>query len=111
MRALCFDGTLRYRDDLPAPTPAPGEALVRTRLAGICNTDLEIMRGYLGFTGVLGHEFVGEVLQSAETPQTGRPEGGRRDQCQLWALCHLSARRPHALPPSAPRLASAGEMA
>jgi threonine dehydrogenase-like Zn-dependent dehydrogenase len=89
MRALCFDGTLCYRDDLPVPTPAPGEALVRTRLAGICNTDLEIMRGYLGFTGVLGHEFVGEVLQAAETPQLigQRVVGEINANCGRCATC------------------------
>lgn len=69
MQALTFDGTLRFRDDLPIPEAPPGEALVRTRLAGICNTDLEITRGYLNFHGVLGHEFVGEVVQSPSTPQ------------------------------------------
>jgi threonine dehydrogenase-like Zn-dependent dehydrogenase len=69
MQALTFEGTLRLRDDLPRPEPPPGEALVRTRLAGICNTDLEIVRGYLGFNGVLGHEFVGEVVWADSAPQ------------------------------------------
>ncbi len=61
MRALCFDGTLRLRTDVPTPRPAPGEALIRVLRAGICNTDLEIVKGYMGFAGVLGHEFVGQV--------------------------------------------------
>lgn len=69
MQALHFDGTLQYRSDVPDPTPAPGEALIRTRLAGICNTDLEIVRGYMGFSGVLGHEFVGEVVQADDAPE------------------------------------------
>jgi len=69
MRALVFDETLRFRTDLPRPIPAPGEALIRTRLAGICNTDLEILRGYLGFRGVPGHEFVGEVIGAEAAPQ------------------------------------------
>jgi len=43
------------------PDPAPGEARVHVHLAGICNTDLEILKGYAGFTGTLGHEFVGTV--------------------------------------------------
>ena len=64
MRALHFDQTLQYLPGAPDPEPPPGEALIRTRLAGICNTDLEIMRGYFGFRGVLGHEFVGEVIQA-----------------------------------------------
>jgi alcohol dehydrogenase len=68
MRALYFDETLQYRPDMPDPDPAPGEALIRTRLAGICNTDLEIIRGYMGFQGVLGHEFVGEVVRADDAP-------------------------------------------
>jgi threonine dehydrogenase-like Zn-dependent dehydrogenase len=50
---------LRYRDDLPQPQPARGEALIRPTL--VCSTDLELLRGYYPFTGVPGHEFVGEV--------------------------------------------------
>jgi alcohol dehydrogenase len=69
MRALYFDGRLQYQPDTPNPTPPPGEALVRTRLAGICNTDLEIVRGYMGFKGVLGHEFVGVVTRADDAPQ------------------------------------------
>lgn len=61
MRAVIFDGTLRYDPDRPLPAPAEGEALVRVLKAGICNTDVEILRGYHGFTGVIGHEFVGVV--------------------------------------------------
>jgi alcohol dehydrogenase len=64
MRALYFDQTLHYQATRPEPTLPQGEALIRTRLAGICNTDLEIVRGYMGFRGVLGHEFVGEVVQA-----------------------------------------------
>ncbi|MCC6361463.1 MAG: alcohol dehydrogenase catalytic domain-containing protein [Phycisphaerales bacterium] len=47
----------------PRPVPGAGEVLIRTRLAGICSTDLEIARGYMGFNGVLGHEFVGDVVE------------------------------------------------
>ena len=43
------------------PAQAPGEALIKVLRAGICNTDLEILRGYMGFQGILGHEFVGVV--------------------------------------------------
>jgi len=45
------------------PRPQAGEALIKVRLAGICRTDLEIARGYMSFTGIPGHEFVGEVAQ------------------------------------------------
>ncbi len=62
MRGLHFDGSsVRFRCDLPLPEPGRGEARVRVRLAGVCNTDLEIIKGYLPFKGVLGHEFVGVV--------------------------------------------------
>jgi len=61
MRALVYDGQLRLVEDYQRPVPSPREALVRVKLAGICNTDLEIVRGYMGFRGVLGHEFVGVV--------------------------------------------------
>lgn len=62
MRALVFDGSKpTLIDDHPEPTPAPGEAVIRPLVAGVCSTDLEICRGYMGFTGVLGHEFVGVV--------------------------------------------------
>src|SRR5690606_4083827 len=49
MRALVFDESLSLVEGYPRPEPGPGEALVRVRLAGICNTDLEITRGYMGF--------------------------------------------------------------
>jgi threonine dehydrogenase-like Zn-dependent dehydrogenase len=61
MRAILFDGQLKFLTDYPIPAPQADEALIRIRLAGICNTDLEIIRGYQGFRGVLGHEFVGIV--------------------------------------------------
>ncbi len=68
MRALVFDGkALDYRDDHPDPQPPAGEAVVRPLVAGICATDLEICRGYMGFSGVLGHEFVGVVESVADT--------------------------------------------
>lgn len=55
----------------PLPRPRPGWALVRVHLAGICNTDLEILRGYHNFKGTLGHEFVGEVVRVASAKDRG----------------------------------------
>ena len=70
MRALWLeDRRLRFRDDVPRPVPAPGEARIRVRVAGICNTDLELVRGYYPFTGVPGHEFVGEVEEAHSAPE------------------------------------------
>jgi threonine dehydrogenase-like Zn-dependent dehydrogenase len=51
------------------PKPKPGRALIRMRVAGICNTDLELLRGYYGFRGIPGHEFVGEVVECAGAPE------------------------------------------
>ncbi len=61
MQALIFDGHLQYDRSCLPPRVAPGESLVRVLRAGICNTDLEIVKGYMGFKGILGHEFVGVV--------------------------------------------------
>jgi alcohol dehydrogenase len=72
MRALVYDGQLRLANDYPQPALAAGEALVRVKLAGICNTDLEITRGYMGFHGVLGHEFVGVVERCADPAWVGQ---------------------------------------
>ena len=67
MRALVFDRTVRYQRNHADPEPQRAEALVRVRLAGICATDLELTHGYMGFTGVLGHEFVGTVEAGPKT--------------------------------------------
>jgi len=69
MRAVVFDEKgLRVETDYPEPQPGENEALVRVLIAGICNTDLEITRGYMEFRGVLGHEFVGVVESSTDWP-------------------------------------------
>jgi alcohol dehydrogenase len=72
MQALFFDGQLRLANDHPEPALLRGEALIRPNLVGICNTDIEITRGYMGFRGVLGHEFVGVVAECAERAWVGR---------------------------------------
>lgn len=83
MRGLWLqDRRLRLRDDIPKPAPPPGEALIRVAVAGICNTDIELTRGYYPFTGVPGHEFVGTV---EEGPQNFR---GRRVVGEINAVCH-----------------------
>ena len=89
MRALCFDGQrLRLDAGHPLPAVAPGEALIRVRLAGICNTDLEIIRGYMGFQGVLGHEFVGVVAECADAAWVGRRVVGEINcPCGVCTYC------------------------
>ncbi|MFO8032304.1 MAG: alcohol dehydrogenase catalytic domain-containing protein [Desulfohalobiaceae bacterium] len=54
--------------DADQPSPGPGEVLVQVLLAGICATDLEILSGYQDFQGILGHEFVGRVVQAQDHP-------------------------------------------
>ncbi len=91
MRALvnCKTGLVLDRS-YPMPTLVDGEALIRVLLAGICNTDLEIVRGYMAFQGILGHEFVGIVEAVHEgpgaTPLTSLI--GKRVVGEINAACH-----------------------
>jgi len=65
MRGLWLeDQKLSFRDDLANPVPKLGEALIKMRLAGICSTDLELWCGYYPYHDILGHEFVGEVVEA-----------------------------------------------
>lgn len=70
MKALYLEKKITLKDDYPQPKS--GEALVRVRLAGICGTDLEMIRGYMDYTGVLGHEFVGVVEKSSNYDLVGK---------------------------------------
>lgn len=65
MKALYYDNYLELRN-MPEPMLEKGEALIKILYAGICNTDLEILKGYMGFTGIPGHEFVGEVVKAPD---------------------------------------------
>jgi threonine dehydrogenase-like Zn-dependent dehydrogenase len=89
VRALRWDGSrLALARDLPPPTPAPGDALVRVALAGICRTDVEITRGYLDFRGTLGHEWVGRVVAAGDPQLVGRRVVGEINlACGRCALC------------------------
>lgn len=77
MLALVLADKLELRRDHPAPRLAAGEALVRVRKAGICNTDLELVRGYLGFRGVLGHELVGTIQELPSGAESALAVGTR----------------------------------
>jgi alcohol dehydrogenase len=100
VRALVFDGTVALRD-VPMPLLAPGDALVAVRLAGICGTDLELTRGYKAFRGILGHEFIGEVLECPSAPhwQGRRVVGeinlscGTCERCTTGLRNHCATRR------------------
>ncbi len=85
MNALWLENNqLRLREDVPLPAK-PGEALVKVRLAGVCGTDLEMVKGYYPFTGIPGHEFVGEIVQSQETLDSGL--AGKRVVGEINASC------------------------
>lgn len=85
MQALvvCGDDSecVRFVADHPDPTAAPGEVLIRVALAGVCATDLEIVRGYMHFAGVMGHEFVGTVVDGPEHL------AGRRVVAEINCVC------------------------
>jgi len=89
MRALLLDKGLRIVEDHPTPQPPPGEALVRVSLAGICNTDLELVKGYMKFQGVPGHEFVGVVERApgAEKWEGCRVVGEINAACTTCPTC------------------------
>jgi len=63
MKALIFDRELRL-EEVPLPIRIPGTSLVKVKLAGICNTDIEITKGYMSFHGIIGHELLGTVIES-----------------------------------------------
>lgn len=88
MRAIVFDGSLRFDRDYPAPRPMEGEALVRVTHAGVCATDLEIIKGYMGFRGVLGHEFCGVVEACSDASIAGmRVSGEINIGCGRCVFC------------------------
>ncbi|HYW18978.1 MAG TPA: alcohol dehydrogenase catalytic domain-containing protein [Nodularia sp. (in: cyanobacteria)] len=85
---------LQLRTDIPVPDAPPGEALVRVLRAGICNTDLELQRGYYPYTGILGHEFVGIVEQGPEHLLNRRVVGEINAVCGHCRFC-LSGQPTH----------------
>ncbi len=91
MRALLLtDQGVQLQEHYPDPQPGPHEALIRVRLAGICSTDLQLIAGYKGgYRGVLGHEFVGDVIAAPgnETWQGRRVVGELNIGCGSCELC------------------------
>ncbi len=63
MKALVFDKELKLDKNFPMPKVKENEVLIKTSIVGICNTDYEITKGYMGYRGILGHEFVGKVVE------------------------------------------------
>ena len=88
MKALWLENNqLQLRTNLPIPESPPGEALVRVLRAGICNTDLELIRGYYPYNGILGHEFVGVVEQGPSHLVNQRVVGEINAACGHCRFC------------------------
>ncbi len=81
MRAISFTDSLRFCETHAEPTRAEGECLLRVHMAGICATDLHIIRGYMGFSGILGHEMVGTVVEGSASWK------GKRVACEINCVC------------------------
>jgi len=95
MRAVVVErNQFSHRTDYPEPTPRDGEVLVRVVRAGVCETDLQLIRGYMGFSGVLGHEFVG-VAESG--PFKGQRVVGEIN-CSCWTCPTCKAGAPSHCP-------------
>jgi threonine dehydrogenase-like Zn-dependent dehydrogenase len=86
MRGLWLENKqLLFRDNIPVPEPPKDEVRVRVLRAGICNTDLELIRGYYPYTGILGHEFVGIIEQGPEEFINQRVVGEINASCgECW---------------------------
>lgn len=94
MRALWLENNKIELRDVPQPQKL-NEALVKIRKAGICSTDLELVKGYYPYTGVLGHEFVGEVVRADDASWIGqRVVGDINAVCGACEQC-LNGRPTH----------------
>lgn len=98
MRAIVVEAGQAAVQELPQPSPASGEVLIKVHLAGICSTDLEILRGYASYSGILGHEFVGTVVGGSSRLADKRVVGeincvcGRCDMCSSGLSRHCRRR-------------------
>jgi alcohol dehydrogenase len=82
-------GGVEFVRDYPDPSPEPGEVTIAVSLAGICSTDLEIDRGYMDFSGVPGHEFIGTVVAGSNTLQGKRVVGEINCACAACDMCRV----------------------
>lgn len=85
MKAIVFDENLKLDKNYEKPVPQKGEALIKVSLAGICNTDFEITKGYMGYKGILGHEFVGVVKEINDEDKSLL---GKRVVAEISYGCH-----------------------
>src|ERR1700682_4778219 len=89
MRAVRLENHVVHVRNQPRPRRPEGFALIRLLYGGICNTDLELQRGYYGFSGIPGHEFVGEVVEAENRSLIGRRVVGEINlhcNCCSWCL-------------------------
>ena len=102
MRGIYYNGTdAVYRTDLPMPEPMEKESLVKIHIAAVCNTDKEVRKGYRpDFKGVMGHEFIGEVVESQDASLVGKRVAGELNAtcgecvyCKTGRPTHCSNRR------------------
>jgi threonine dehydrogenase-like Zn-dependent dehydrogenase len=88
MKAVVLKGIRIQVEELPPPKPAKGEALIKVIKAGICNTDLELVKGYMEFEGILGHEYVGQVVECTEKEWLGKRVVGEINiPCGQCGIC------------------------
>ncbi|HSW45140.1 MAG TPA: alcohol dehydrogenase catalytic domain-containing protein [Phycisphaerae bacterium] len=98
MKALCYNETLKLETAYPEPAAGTEDVLIAVGLAGICATDLEIVKGYMSFRGVPGHEFVGTVIEGPRKWQGRRVVAeincvcGRCEMCQRGLANHCRRR-------------------
>jgi len=94
LAAVIDHGTMRL-ERRPRPTVGPDQALIRVRLAGICHTDIELLRGYKGFFGIPGHEFVGQVVEAPNAPELvgARITGEINIGCGVCPTCRTAGPR------------------
>ncbi len=93
MRALTYDGKTAVVADVPRPELAQDSALVRVTVAGVCNTDIELVKGYMAFRGILGHEFVGVVEEGPEEWRGERVVGEINFACESCPICYEGLQR------------------
>ncbi|MCX7634810.1 MAG: alcohol dehydrogenase catalytic domain-containing protein [Syntrophales bacterium] len=94
MRAVVHDEELRFTSAYPVPPMRPGWARIRVKLAGICRTDLELLKGYRNFRGILGHEFVGVVDECEDPSWLGRRVVGEINvACGRCSFCTQALER------------------
>lgn len=98
MQALWLENNTLYLKDVPQPAQ-PGEAVIKIRKTGICGTDLELVKGYYPYTGIPGHEFVGEVINSPDKAWIGKRVVGEInavcgacEQCRSGRSTHCESR-------------------